>query len=83
MSAPVTPDSDSKEKFDDGAPLPELSPDFQEGGLRGWLVVLGCFLITAVTIGLRYACSVIAASMTDLSSASQSRKLTSHVINSF
>jgi len=27
--------------------------DFPDGGLRAWLVVLGCFIITAVAVGLR------------------------------
>lgn len=60
-----TLDSDPKEKFDSETQLPELTSDFQEGGLRGWLVVLGCFLITAVIVGLRCAHNFQTAQITD------------------
>jgi hypothetical protein len=31
----------------------QVADNFPDGGLRAWLVVLGCFLITAVSVGLR------------------------------
>lgn len=39
-------------------PTPVIGDEFQDGGLRAWLVVFGAFLITAVTIGLRYGVSL-------------------------
>jgi hypothetical protein len=33
--------------------LSGIEPEFQDGELAGWLVVLGCFIIAAVTGGLR------------------------------
>jgi hypothetical protein len=31
----------------------QVDNNFPDGGLRAWLVVLGCFLITAIAVGLR------------------------------
>jgi hypothetical protein len=37
-----------------GEPQPcQADDDFPDGGLQAWLVVLGCFIITAVTVGFR------------------------------
>jgi hypothetical protein len=37
----------------DDSELQEVQSDFSDGGLRAWLVVLGCFFISAVMIGFR------------------------------
>ena len=31
----------------------QVDENFPDGGLRAWLVVLGCFLLTGVSVGLR------------------------------
>ena len=33
------------------APIIEDEEEFPDGGLRAWLVVVGCFVINAVTVG--------------------------------
>jgi len=33
------------------APTIEDGEDFPDGGLRAWLVVIGCFVVNAVTVG--------------------------------
>ncbi|KAG8931847.1 hypothetical protein FRC02_002034 [Tulasnella sp. 418] len=55
--SPEKPQSPTHTKEKDAEQLntngePSTSEDeFVEGGLRGWLVVLGCFIISAVTLG--------------------------------
>ena len=39
--------------LEEPAQVLQIDLDYPDGGLRAWLVVLGCFLITAVTIGFR------------------------------
>jgi hypothetical protein len=39
--------------LEEPAEVLQIDSDYPDGGLRAWLVVLGCFLITAVTIGFR------------------------------
>jgi hypothetical protein len=36
------------------APVIEEEEFFPDGGLRAWLVVVGCFIITAVVVGFWY-----------------------------
>ena len=40
-------------------PAPRIEDEeyFPDGGLRAWLVVAGCFVITAVTVGFWYILS--------------------------
>lgn len=33
------------------SPTVEDEEDFPDGGLRAWLVVVGCFVVSAVTVG--------------------------------
>jgi hypothetical protein len=33
------------------APIIEDEEEFPDGGLRAWLVIVGCFVVNAVTVG--------------------------------
>lgn len=39
------------------APTTEAEEDFPDGGLRAWLVVIGCFVVNTVTVSFWYIIS--------------------------